>query len=56
MGFCLVVAVVLWLAKPGQRFDSQLVYSLATGISSWLVIDLSRFFIDVKSPFGFPHG
>ena len=56
MGFCLVIAVVLWLSKPGQRFDSQLVYSLATGISSWLVIDLSRFFIDVKSPFGFPRG
>ena len=56
MGFCLVIAVVLWLSKPSQRFDSQLVYSLATGISSWLVIDLSRFFIDVKSPFGFPRG
>jgi hypothetical protein len=56
MGFCLLIAVVLWLAKPGQRFDVQLVYSLATGLSSWLVIDLSRFFIDVKSPFGFPRG
>jgi Histidine kinase len=56
MGFCLLIALVLWLAKPGQRFDAQLVYSLATGLSSWLVIDLSRFFIDVKSPFGFPRG
>ena len=56
IGFCTVIAVVLWLAKPGQRFDGQLVYSLATGLASWLVIDLSRFFIDVKSPFGFPRG
>ena len=56
MGFCLLIAVVLWLAKPSQRFDVQLVYSLATGLSSWLVIDFSRFFIDVKSPFGFPRG
>ena len=56
MGFCSFVAVVLWLAKPNQRFDTQLVYSLATGLSSWLVIDFSRFFIDVKSPFGFPRG
>ena len=56
MGFCLLIAVVLWLAKPSQRFDVQLVYSLATGLSSWLVIDLSRFFMDVKSPFGFPRG
>jgi len=56
MGFCVLIAVVLWLAKPGQRFDVQLVYSMATGLSSWLVIDLSRFFIDVKSPFNFPRG
>jgi signal transduction histidine kinase len=56
IGFCTAIAVVLWLAKPNQRFDVQLVYSLATGLSSWLVIDLSRFFIDVKSPFGFPRG
>ena len=56
MGFCFIIAVVLWLAKPGQRFDVQLAYSLATGLGSWLVIDFSRFFIDVKSPFGFPRG
>ncbi len=56
MGFCVSIAFVLWLAKPSQRFDSQLVYSLATGMSSWLVIDGSRFLIDVKSPFGFPRG
>ena len=56
IGFCVLIAVVLWLAKPGQRFDVQLAYSMATGLSSWLVIDFSRFFIDVKSPFGFPRG
>ena len=56
MGFCTLIAVVLWLAKPGQRFDTQLAYSLAIGLSSWLVIDFSRFFIDLKSPFGFPRG
>ena len=56
VGFCTLIAVVLWLSKPGQRFDVQLVYSVATGLASWLVIDLSRFFIDVKSPFGFPRG
>ncbi len=56
MGFCLLIAVVLWLAKPGQHFDVQLVYSLVTGLSSWLLIDGARFFIDVKSPFGFPRG
>ena len=56
LGFSTLIAVVLWLSKPSQRFDAQLAYSIATGLSSWLVIDLSRFFIDVKSPFGFPRG
>ena len=56
VGFCTLIAVVLWLSKPGQRFDVQLVYSVVTGLASWLVIDLSRFFIDVKSPFDFPRG
>ena len=56
MGFCVLIAVVLWLAKPGQRFETQLIYSIATGLISWLVIDLSRFYIDVKSPFNFPRG
>ena len=56
MVFCLMIAGVLWLAKPGQRFDVQLVYSMATSFCAWVVIDFSRFFIDVKSPFGFPRG
>ena len=55
-GFCTLIALVLWLAKPSARFDVQLGYSLANGFIAWLIIDLSRFFIDVKSPFGFPRG
>lgn len=56
IGFCLLIAGLLWLAKSGQRFDVQLVYSLATGIPSWLVIDGGRFVVDRHSPFGFPRG
>ena len=56
LGFCTLIAVMLWLSRPGQRFDTQLVYSVTTGLASWLVIDLSRFFIDAESPFGFPRG
>ena len=55
-GFCLLIGALLWLAKSGQRFDVQLVYSFATGITSWLVIDGGRFFVDRHSPFGFPKG
>ncbi|MBC7608720.1 MAG: histidine kinase [Polaromonas sp.] len=55
-GFCLLIGGLLWLAKSGQRFDVQLVYSFATGITSWLVIDGGRFFVDRHSPFGFPRG
>ncbi len=54
--FCTVIALVLWLAKPDQRLDAQLVYSFATGITSWLTIDIGRFFIDRASPFAFPRG
>jgi hypothetical protein len=56
IGFCSIIAVVLWLAKADQRFGVQLVYSLATGLASWLLIDGGRFFIDTDSPFGFPRG
>ena len=56
VGFCVVIAAVLWLSRSNQRFDVQLAYSLATGLSSWLIIDGSRFFVDVKSPFGFARG
>ena len=54
--FCTAIALVLWLARPNQRLDAQLVYSFAIGITSWLTIDGGRFFIDRKSPFGFPRG
>ncbi|MES2944910.1 MAG: hypothetical protein V4772_18755, partial [Pseudomonadota bacterium] len=54
--FCLLIAAWLWLAKAGQRFDVQLVYSSATGLCAWLVIDGGRFFVDRHSPFGFPRG
>ena len=54
--FCTLIAFVLWLARPDQRLDVQLVYSFATGMTSWLLIDTGRFFVDRHSPFGFPRG
>jgi Histidine kinase len=54
--FCFCVACIFWLARPSQSFDAQLVYSFATGITSWLLIDGGRFFIDRDSPYGFPRG
>ena len=54
--FCVGIACILWLARPGQKLDAQLVYSLATGITTWLLIDGGRFFIDQTSPYGFPRG
>lgn len=54
--FCTAIALFFWLARPSQKWDIQLVYSLATGITSWLLIDGSRFFINRALPFGFPRG
>jgi signal transduction histidine kinase len=52
---CLLIASALWWNRSDMGFDVQLVYSLATGIFTWLIIDLGRFFIDRASPFQFPR-
>ena len=54
--FSALIGLVLWLARIDQRLDVQLVYSFATGLVSWLLIDLGRFWVDPDSPFGFPRG
>ena len=54
--FCVVIGLVLWMARSDQRLDMQLVYSFATGMTSWLLIDLGRFWVDPDSPIGFPRG
>jgi Histidine kinase len=54
--FCFVVGIVLWLARTDRPLYVQLVYSFGSGIPSWLLIDLGRFFVDPESPYGFPRG
>jgi uncharacterized membrane protein YedE/YeeE len=64
---CILIALGIWwtraevgLDNTTQRLfmglDVQLVYSLSTGITTWLFIDLGRFFIDRSSPYQFPRG
>lgn len=54
--FCLAIALGLWRLRPGAMLDVQLVYSFASGLVSWLFIDLGRFFVDRDSPYQFPRG
>jgi signal transduction histidine kinase len=54
--FCVAIAVALWWVRADVRLDIQLVYSLASGIITWAIIDIARFFIDTQSPYHFPRG
>ncbi len=56
LAFCLAIATVLWLLRPGLPFWGQLAYSLPMGLISWLLIDVGRFFMDQDSPHQFPRG
>ena len=53
--FCCAIALALTLAGHGP-WDVQLVYSLAIGLVSWLVIDLSRMLLTGADCTGWPHG
>jgi Histidine kinase len=54
--FCVVVGLGLWWFRQGAPLHIQLVYSLATGMLTWAIIDFGRFFIDISSPYHFPRG
>lgn len=54
--FCLAIAVALWWVRADVRLDIQVVYSLASGMVTWAMIDIGRFFIDTQSPYHFPRG
>ena len=53
--FCCAIALALTLAGHGP-WDVQLVYSLAIGLVSWLVIDLGRMLLTGADCTGWPHG
>jgi histidine kinase len=52
--FCLVVGCALALGKE-QPLAPQLAYSFATGMASWLFIDVARIALDGEGT-GWPHG
>jgi two-component sensor histidine kinase len=56
MGLCVAISLLLWLLRPGMPFLGQLAYSLPMGMSTWLMADGGRFFIDQDSPHLFPRG
>lgn len=51
------IALMLWLRMPARGFVTQLVYSEAIALCSWLLIDVGRFFIGAQhAPYKFPQG
>jgi Histidine kinase len=54
--FCVLIGLGLWWFRDDVPLHIQLVYSLASGMLTWAVIDLGRFFIDISSPYHFPRG
>ena len=56
LALCLLISLGLWLASDRQHVGAQLVYSVSIGMTSWLLIDGGRFFVDTASPTGFPRG
>ena len=52
---CLLITVVLTLAGPGT-WDVNLVYSLAIGLLSWLVIEFGRLRFAQSAEVPWPHG
>jgi sensor histidine kinase YesM len=55
-GFCVVIALGLWWLRASVPLPIQLVYSFSGGMLTWAIIDLGRFFIDIRSPYHFPRG
>jgi LytS/YehU family sensor histidine kinase len=55
LAFCCVVAAALTLTTR-KPWDQQLVYSLAIGMTIWLVVDLGRFVVRGRSDHGWPKG
>ena len=53
--FCCLIAAGLALAKQAP-WDVQLVYSLAIGLTSWLVIEVGRQWLTRRSPIPWPLG
>jgi hypothetical protein len=56
LGLCVAIGFLLWLFRPGIPLWGQMAYSLPMGMSTWLLIDGGRFFIDQDSPHLFPRG
>ena len=55
LAFCCVVAAALTLTTH-KPWDQQLVYSLAIGMTIWLVVDLGRFVVRGRTDHGWPRG
>lgn len=56
LAFCLVVAAIQQFYMPSMRFEVHLVYSIATGVAIWAVIDFGRLWLTRGSEDDWPRG
>jgi anti-sigma regulatory factor (Ser/Thr protein kinase) len=54
--FCLAVATLHYAFLPSRSYEVPMVYSLATGLTIWLLIDLGRHAFPSASETGWPKG
>ncbi|MFN4120166.1 sensor histidine kinase [Acidovorax sp.] len=54
--FCLVIAAIHYAFRPHKPYEIPLVYSLAIGLPSWVLIDFGRHFFPSSRDTGWPEG
>ena len=54
--FCLAIATLHYAFLPSRSYEVPMVYSLATGITIWLLIDLGRHAFPSARETGWPRG
>ena len=56
LAFCLAIAAIQQFFMPSVRFQVHLVYSVATGVSIWVVVDFGRLWLTRASDGNWPLG
>ena len=56
LAFCLAIAALQYAFEPDRSYEHPLVYSLATGITIWMLIDLGRHLVPSAAETGWPQG
>lgn len=56
LGFCLAISLVHYAFLPNKPYLPALTFSLAIGLTAWLIIDFGRHLFPSAAETGWPHG